>query len=112
MSETRIIVAPRKAGQIRTLVQGPAGPQGPQGPAGSAGTISWNETPSGAVDGVNAVFTLLHAPNPSSSLMLFRNGLKQQPGASNDFTISGNTITFSAGAIPQSGNRLEASYPF
>jgi hypothetical protein len=28
MSETRIIVGPRKAGQLRTLVQGPAGPSG------------------------------------------------------------------------------------
>ncbi len=65
-------------------------------------------TPTGTINGVNAVFTLPSVPNPPASLVLARNGLVQASPA--DFTLSGNTITFAAAAIPQTGDTLLASY--
>lgn len=50
-----------------------------------------NETPTGTIDGVNAAFTLLHAP-VSQSMRLYQNGLFLSEGT--DFTITGSTITF------------------
>jgi hypothetical protein len=52
-----------------------------------------DETPAGTIDGVNAVFTLAHSPNPAGSLELFKNGLVQRPAGA-DYTLAGSTITF------------------
>lgn len=78
---------------------------------GTAGhTHVWNEAPSGVVNGTNGVFTLAMAPSPSSSLLLFRNGLLMLVGAGNDYTLSTNTITFQTGNEPAAGAVLVASY--
>ena len=69
------------------------------------------EVPSGTVDGANAVFTLLHTP-VGASLELARNGLTLKAGAGNDYTLAAGTITFQAGAIPQTGDTLQAWYRF
>lgn len=54
----------------------------------------------GAVDGINAIFTLDQAV---SKVFVFRNGLKLTAGA--DYTFSGSTqITFISGNIPQPGD--------
>jgi hypothetical protein len=66
------------------------------------------ETPAGAVNGVNNVFNLAQTPNPAGSLIVFRNGIRLQSGA--DYTVSGNTITFVAGAVPQTGDVLQSTY--
>jgi hypothetical protein len=66
------------------------------------------ETPAGTINGANAVFTLAAAPSPPGSLELTRNGVVQKPGP--DFSLSGNTITFTASAIPQPGDTLLAWY--
>jgi hypothetical protein len=66
------------------------------------------ETPSGTVNGVNATFTLSQAPSPASSLLLHRNGLLMKNGL--DYTLAGGTVTFLAGAVPQNGDVLVASY--
>lgn len=71
---------------------------------------TWNETPGGAIDGINAAFTLATTPVPAISLLLTRNGLLQRAGSGNDFTLSGSTITFESSAIPQTGDWLLASY--
>ncbi len=65
------------------------------------------ETPSGTVNGSNAVFTLANSPSPAASLMLFLNGLLQNPGG-NDFTLSAGTITFAL--APPTGSVLLAHY--
>lgn len=67
------------------------------------------ETPAGTIDGSNVVFTLSSNPSPTSSLLLYRNGVLQQ-AAGNDFTLSGNTVTFVLGATPQTGDVLYATY--
>ena len=66
------------------------------------------ETPLGTINGTNAIFTLSRAPNPAGSLLLYRNGLLQKAGA--DFNLSGATVTFVAGAIPQVDDILTAVY--
>ena len=80
---------------------------------GHKGTITdfyvVNETPSGTIDGANATFTLAGTP-VSGTLQLYRNGMLQQEGVGNDFTISGLTITMLTGSIPNTGNWLMASY--
>jgi hypothetical protein len=73
-------------------------------------TLVDQETPSGAVDGSNAVFTLAHAPDPPQGLIVFRNGIAQKRGL--DYDISGNTITFTAAATPQPGDVLLAWYRY
>jgi hypothetical protein len=65
------------------------------------------ETPSGTIDGVNNSYTLAQAPNPASSLDVFRNGMRMAVGV--DYTLSGNAITFVA-VVPQIGDVLLCSY--
>jgi hypothetical protein len=85
------------------------GTAGPCGAAGSTGPgFVDGEAPAGLINGSNDTFTLANSPTPASSLALYRNGLLQQQGL--DYTISGNTVTFLPGAIPQPGDTLLASY--
>lgn len=100
-TETVALVERREIGVILE-----EGRQGPAGPTGSSSLV-WNEIPTGSVNGVNDTFTLADTP---SALMLHVNGLLQYAGAANDFTLSGATITFNAGAIPQTGDVLLATY--
>jgi len=86
---------------------------GSTGPCGTAGTSTGPtfadaEVLAGAANGSNATFTVSTAPTPSSSLALYRNGILQKAGL--DYTLAGNTIQFTAAAIPQAGDTLLASY--
>lgn len=63
------------------------------------------ETPAGALNGTNAVFTLQNAPIPGT-LILYQNGVRQQFGG--DYTLSGGTISFAA--APATGDILSADY--
>ncbi|MCP5115899.1 MAG: hypothetical protein GY953_34155 [bacterium] len=83
---------------------------GSTGPCGPGVSYVDGETPTGAIDGINTSFTLAGTPNPAASIKLSRNGMLQSQGV--DFTIAGNSITFLAGAIPQPGDGLRASYRF
>lgn len=76
--------------------------------SGAGPTFVDDEKPGGVVDGVNLTFTLANAPVPASSLILFRNGLKQTVGI--DFQLMGNTITFLVGSAPQPADALVSSY--
>jgi hypothetical protein len=67
-----------------------------------------DETPTGTVNGTNAVFTLANIPVPSSDVSLYRNGVLLAIGV--DYTMAGNTMTFSANAVPQTGDELAAYY--
>jgi len=70
------------------------------------------ETPSGTINGVNATFTLTNSPSPTTNLKLFINGINQRPGAAEDFTLSGATITFVSASIPETGDTIIAFYIF
>ena len=65
------------------------------------------QTPSGVIDGVNAVFTLSQTPSPTTSLEVYRNGLLLSAGV--DYTLSGMAITFIA-VVPQPSDTLLCSY--
>jgi len=87
---------------------------GSSGPCGGGGGLlplfSNGEVPSGTVNGSNTVFTLAFVPSPASSLNLFLNGLLLDQGQ--DYTLSGQTITFLTVTVPQSGDLLQASYQY
>lgn len=65
------------------------------------------ETPSGTVDGSNAVFTLAFTPVLGTE-EVFLNGLLQDQGAGEDYTISGATITFAS--APATGSKIRVNY--
>lgn len=52
------------------------------------------ESPTGELNGINKEFIVSNIPNPNSE-QVFLNGVLQNEGASNDYTLSGQTITFS-----------------
>jgi hypothetical protein len=66
------------------------------------------QTPTGAINGVNTAFTLTQAPSPSASLTVFLNGLLMSAGV--DYTLSGSTITFATASVPHTGDILLCSY--
>ncbi len=66
------------------------------------------ETPGGLVNGVNTAYTLAFAPLLNSE-HIYVNGVLQEPGAGNDYTITaGGAITFLY--VLQTGDKLMASY--
>jgi len=65
------------------------------------------ETPSGTVNGSNKVFTLSTTPD-TGSLSLYLNGLRQEEGSGNDYTLTGVTIVFTE--APQIGDIIIASF--
>lgn len=90
-------------------VDGTTGPCGTvSGGSTGSGTFVDAEFPVGTMDGTNAAFTLANAPAPPASLELFRNGLLLSQG--NDYTLSGNAVTFLTASVPQPGDTLLASY--
>jgi hypothetical protein len=82
---------------------------GSSGPCGG-GTLSFmdGDSPSGLVDGSNAAFGLSAVPDPVGSLAVYRNGMLQKAGL--DYTLTGSTVQFLTGAVPQPGDTLLASY--
>jgi hypothetical protein len=74
----------------------------------SVPTFVDSETPVGVIDGSNASFVLSAAPSPPTSLVVYRNGMRLSPGA--DYSLSGNTIVFTKGAIPNLGDSINATY--
>ena len=66
------------------------------------------EIPSGLLNGTNNIFALGSVTNPTSSVQIFRNGLLLRETM--DYAISGSQLTFLAGATPQAGDFLQASY--
>lgn len=67
------------------------------------------ETPTGSVNGVNTTFTLANTPIAGTE-EVFLNGLLQDAGAGNDYTISGGTITMLS--APLTGDKLRVNYIF
>lgn len=70
-------------------------------------SILFNETPGGAVNGANSVFTLQNPPR-AGTLLLMVNGLTQLQGS--DYSLAGSTITFLAGSVPHGGDWIRATY--
>ena len=68
------------------------------------------EVPAGSIDGVNSVFTVTAAPNPTASLQVFKNGALLRPGA--DYILSGGMVTFVPATLPKPGDVLQAFYRY
>lgn len=64
-----------------------------------------NETPTGTVDGTNTTFTLANTPY---QLHLYLNGVLQDAGSGNDYTLSGAIVTMLF--TPQVGDKIRAYY--
>jgi hypothetical protein len=77
--------------------------------SGGSATFADLETPSGTVNGSNVTFSLANSPT-AGSVHLYLNGLVQEAGGSNDYTISGATITMAS--APPTGSKLRASYRY
>lgn len=72
--------------------------------------VNWQvtrEEPSGSVNGTNTVYNLSNIPINGSECV-YLNGLLQEPGLGNDYTISGGTITFAD--APVAGDRIRVNY--
>jgi hypothetical protein len=65
------------------------------------------ETPTGAVNGTNTSFVLANTPVTGSE-QVFLNGILQEPGVGNDYTISVATITYLT--APVTGDKVRVSY--
>lgn len=73
----------------------------------SSSNFVYSEAPSGSINGSNTSFTLANTPT-SGTERLYLNGVRQFVGGSNDYTISGATITMNT--APLTGERLIADY--
>lgn len=65
-----------------------------------------DETPSGTINGSNAVFTLAQTPLENAAVDVYLDGLKQIP--TTDYSVSGSTITFVV--APAIGQTLRVDY--
>ena len=73
----------------------------------STTTVITREVPTGTINGTNVTFTLANTPLLGTE-NIYLNGVLQNLGASNDYTISGATITFNT--APQTGDVLLVNY--
>ena len=72
-------------------------------------TYPYTDVVGEAVSGSGTTYTLANTP-VTGSVHLFLNGVRQNAGAGNDYTISGATITF--GTAPLSGDVVLADYKY
>jgi hypothetical protein len=74
--------------------------------ADSADFVS-KEVPTGLINGSNTSYSLVNTPI-SGTEHVYLNGVLQEEGAGNDYTISGSTITYLT--APETGDKLVVSY--
>jgi hypothetical protein len=74
----------------------------------SVPTFVDSEAPVGLLDGSNPIFVLSAVPSPPTSLVVYRNGMRLSPGS--DYSLSGNIIVFTKGAIPNVGDLINVTY--
>ena len=69
-----------------------------------AGPTFNQAAPTGSINGSNTSFSLSPTPANSANVNCFENGVQQQQGSGNDYTISGATITYLT--APPTGSKL------
>lgn len=69
-----------------------------------------DQVPVGTIDGVTLQFTLTNAPNPATSLRLYKNGVLLT--ANTHYTLLGSTITYISPFQPTTGDDHFASYRY
>lgn len=80
--------------------------QDPSNPLNASNFVD-KEIPSGSINGSNTAFTLANTP-VSGSEHLFLNGILQESGSGNDYTISGAAITMTV--APLSDEKIRVTY--
>jgi hypothetical protein len=72
----------------------------------------WNEVPTGNIDGINNRYLLNYQPDPPTSLMLFMDGTKQEPGTGSfaTYQLSGRDLLIYR--IPLTGAIITCSYQY
>jgi len=65
-----------------------------------------DETPTGAMNGANTLFTLAYTPAPATSLEVTLNG--QELTLTEDYTLDGDELTL--GVAPEDGEILRVDY--
>jgi hypothetical protein len=90
------------SGGATVLLVATPGPPGPSGPPGDGSPV-YGETPTGATDGVNAVFTTSQAYRTATTAV-YLNGLRETHYTESSAT----TITFSE--PPLSGDTIRIDY--
>lgn len=93
--------------KIQVALNGTSLVIGASGISVNSANFKTRETPAGTLNGSNTTFTLANTPIVGSE-EVFLNGLLQEPGAGNDYTISGATITYLT--APVSTDRLRVNY--
>ena len=79
-------------------------------PTNAAPYFADAEAPVGVIDGSNMTFTLGYAPSPVTSVRVYRNGILNK--LNTDYTLSGQSIQFLTGAVPQAGDTLLVYYRY
>lgn len=105
-------VAALTSAVVTLIAQGSAaGTWDPGTTASATGLAAANfvtrETPTGTVNGSNTAFTLANTPTAGTE-EVYLNGVLQEPGAGNDYTISGATITYLT--APLTGDKIRVNY--
>ena len=72
-----------------------------------SGSFVFNQIPTGAINGSNTSFALASTP-VAGTVRVYRNGMLQEAGSGNDYTISGVTITYLY--APATGEQLRVHY--
>lgn len=67
---------------------------------------SFSETP----DGARTTFILAKAPRFSGAERIYQNGVRMDPGSSNDYTVTGKTVTFNTAPITGDKLRYDIEY--
>lgn len=80
--------------------------QDPSNPLNATNFID-KEIPSGSINGSNTIFILAYIPVTGSE-HLYLNGILQESGAGNDYTISSNSVTLLT--APLTGEKLRVTY--
>lgn len=70
--------------------------------------LIFGEAPTGAINGSNAIFTLLNSPSPPASNAVYKNGVRQKLGS--DYFITANMVIFLSPSIPLAGDVLIVDY--
>lgn len=83
-----------------------------QTPGGGLATSNFvfNEVPAGTVDGNSDAFNLANTASSSGSIKVYKNGIRQTPGAGNDFHCNTTGIRFLPGNFPQTNDNVLVDY--
>lgn len=97
------------AGQVLTALNGTSAEWQTPSAGVSVGDFVFDEVPTGLINGTNDTFTLANTPI-AGTVSVYWNGQRMHEGAGNDYTISGATVTFEAGNIPETGDQVTVDY--